>query len=277
MSTESLVVTIIGAATLSIGLIWLLVALTIRQRVLDSSQALAHLENLNSRAQPSTIVRPPIAHSFALNVNSKQKFDRFDLHSWMAANVIDYETWFVQEMNSRLAATNAFNVYHHDFEALAGQFLGKSSHPRIATARFASIEKKNFYRRKLKYPTPTARISSTVKYTSPKGQNSYSRGLTWSFDELRQGIQTAQENRARQSTTQALRQRERSLMTNALRVSILKRDGNRCQMCGASAMSGATLHVDHIRPVSWDGRTVPENLQTLCEPCNLGKSNRFVG
>ncbi|WP_442977751.1 HNH endonuclease [Salinibacterium sp. CAN_S4] len=48
-------------------------------------------------------------------------------------------------------------------------------------------------------------------------------------------------------------------------------------MCGASASNGATLHVDHIIPVSRDGRTVPENLQTLCEPCNLGKSNRFVG
>jgi 5-methylcytosine-specific restriction endonuclease McrA len=33
------------------------------------------------------------------------------------------------------------------------------------------------------------------------------------------------------------------------------------------------LHVDHIKPWSLGGLTVDENLQTLCEPCNLGKSN----
>ena len=48
-------------------------------------------------------------------------------------------------------------------------------------------------------------------------------------------------------------------------------------MCGASAADGATLHIDHIVPVSLGGRTVQENLQTLCQSCNLGKSNRFVG
>jgi 5-methylcytosine-specific restriction endonuclease McrA len=48
-------------------------------------------------------------------------------------------------------------------------------------------------------------------------------------------------------------------------------------MCGASASDGAVLHIDHITPVSHDGLTVPENLQTLCQSCNLGKSNRFVG
>ena len=60
-----------------------------------------------------------------------------------------------------------------------------------------------------------------------------------------------------------------------LRFSILKRDDFRCRACGASPATkpGLHLHVDHVQPWSQGGMTNAENLQTLCEPCNLGKSN----
>ncbi len=51
---------------------------------------------------------------------------------------------------------------------------------------------------------------------------------------------------------------------------ILKRDGYRCQMCGATA-EDARLHVDHKIARATGGSDDPENLWTLCEPCNLGK------
>ncbi|MGH6770170.1 MAG: HNH endonuclease [Xanthobacteraceae bacterium] len=34
------------------------------------------------------------------------------------------------------------------------------------------------------------------------------------------------------------------------------------------------MHVDHILAFAKGGRTVLENLQTLCEACNLGKGDR---
>lgn len=52
---------------------------------------------------------------------------------------------------------------------------------------------------------------------------------------------------------------------------VLERDGRRCVVCGASAADGATLHVDHVVSVYNGGSNDIENLQTLCEPCNLGK------
>ena len=64
-------------------------------------------------------------------------------------------------------------------------------------------------------------------------------------------------------------------MTDSLRYDVLKRDGFKCQICGASAQDGATLHVDHIIPVSKGGKTEMSNLQTLCDRCNLGKSNKL--
>ena len=60
-----------------------------------------------------------------------------------------------------------------------------------------------------------------------------------------------------------------------LRFRVMKRDNFSCCACGASPalQPGLTLHVDHIKAWSLGGETVEENLQTLCEPCNLGKSN----
>ena len=68
------------------------------------------------------------------------------------------------------------------------------------------------------------------------------------------------------------RRREPSLR---LRFRVLKRDSFSCRACGASPAfrPGLLLHVDHIKAWSQGGDTVEENLQTLCEPYNLGKSN----
>ena len=68
---------------------------------------------------------------------------------------------------------------------------------------------------------------------------------------------------------------ERAKMSESLRYDILKRDGFKCKICGASQADGVKLHVDHIIPVSKGGKTEPSNLQTLCSRCNIGKSNKM--
>jgi len=68
---------------------------------------------------------------------------------------------------------------------------------------------------------------------------------------------------------------ERSLMSASLRYDIMKRDGFKCTLCGRSQADGVKLHVDHIQPVSKGGLTTPSNLRTLCQDCNLGKSDKY--
>lgn len=266
-------------ALVAIGgaLTWTLLVLRRRRFVRGASSALKYLEELNSRFRPLVQGLPPITYDFGVAVNSKSKFDRFDLAAHMARSILDYERWFEQEVLMRVNATQQYDSYHRDFEFLAFKWLGASSHPRVKSERFAIIEKKTFNRRKLAYPLPKAQVSSTVRYTSPKGKNSYSGRLIWNFDQLRHGLLMAQQARARISTAEALRQRERSLMTPGLRTKVLQRDNFQCRMCGHSARDGVTLHIDHITPVSHGGLTVLGNLQTLCATCNLGKGNRFVG
>ena len=60
-----------------------------------------------------------------------------------------------------------------------------------------------------------------------------------------------------------------------IRFKVLKRDCYRCVICGRSpAMTvGIELHVDHIFPFSKGGKTQLDNLRTLCNECNIGKSD----
>lgn len=62
----------------------------------------------------------------------------------------------------------------------------------------------------------------------------------------------------------------------AMRHAMLERDGWQCRACGAR---GVRLEIDHITPVSvdparkWD----PTNMQALCVPCHLAKTDREQG
>jgi len=60
-----------------------------------------------------------------------------------------------------------------------------------------------------------------------------------------------------------------------LRFKVMQRDNFKCCVCGnAPANDPSTiLHIDHVMPWSKGGETVIENLQTLCQNCNLGKSD----
>ena len=53
---------------------------------------------------------------------------------------------------------------------------------------------------------------------------------------------------------------------------VLKRDEYTCKICGRKSPD-VILEIDHIKPHSKGGRTVLENLQTLCMECNFAKLN----
>lgn len=57
-----------------------------------------------------------------------------------------------------------------------------------------------------------------------------------------------------------------------LRKRAFRRYGHRCMCCGFEAKS---MHVDHIKPRSKypELELVFNNLQILCKPCNMAKSN----
>jgi hypothetical protein len=60
-----------------------------------------------------------------------------------------------------------------------------------------------------------------------------------------------------------------------LRHLVMRRDNFKCCHCGRSPalVPGVVLHIDHKEPWSKGGKTTLDNLQTLCNRCNIGKSN----
>lgn len=60
---------------------------------------------------------------------------------------------------------------------------------------------------------------------------------------------------------------------NETREHLYKKYGRKCEICGKVE---DRPHIDHIHPVSHGGDCKIENLQVLCEFCNLSKSSHTL-
>lgn len=60
-----------------------------------------------------------------------------------------------------------------------------------------------------------------------------------------------------------------------LRYTALRLSEGKCNLCGATAHDGVTLHADHIIPRSIrpDLQLDLDNIQIMCSDCNIGKKN----
>lgn len=114
-------------------------------------------------------------------------------------------------------------------------------------------------------------INVVVSYITNSGKYSYSKNKIVKYQELCDIYMQWRNSKKYDETSK----RERKYMNDKLRYDVLKRDNFKCKKCGISAKDGAKLHVDHIIPVSKGGKTTISNLQTLCDRCNLGKSDKL--
>ena len=70
----------------------------------------------------------------------------------------------------------------------------------------------------------------------------------------------------------------RRKISDTTRYAVLERAGFKCQCCGSKPLKNndVVLHIDHIIPHSLGGSDSIDNLQVLCNKCNLSKQNRFI-
>ena len=148
------VVVVVVLVAIFLTLSWALFAFQRRQLVDSESTALRELGELIEASRASVAGRPALRQDFALSVNSKSKFDRFDLPNFMSGSILENELWIASEIEVRLTATKHFVAYRLDREAIEYKLLGTSSHPKLKQDRFVAIERRLFNRRKLKAPIP---------------------------------------------------------------------------------------------------------------------------
>ena len=70
-----------------------------------------------------------------------------------------------------------------------------------------------------------------------------------------------------------IQKNKRNPLDSKLRHECFKRDRYKCLECGATNKE-KTLHCDHIISVAQGGSDEMDNLQTLCDDCNLAKSDK---
>ena len=126
----------------------------------------------------------------------------------------------------------------------------------------------------------------TNKNARKKILNSMSVDKDWSWNPQSQDIPEVKTKKNRgkkkQKRTKAIKLDNKGFYESrewrTLRVRILEKYECKCMMCGRSPKGhGVVIHVDHIKPRSKFPELSLEfnNLQILCEDCNLGKSNKY--
>lgn len=259
-----LVVTVFGLAT------WICIRIHKKrlQFVRETSQLLDALKQINGEFS---------FHTFTSNfqyrklLKSKASYDRANLLDILDEWVSFHEYDIVNTIKMMNENCVLFEEYTRKFELAIQEDASVHHAYRDQYRYFGRYEKKEVQKLRLN-PPQNIYVTIHKQYTSPKGRNYYHNEQTYTQMTVNNSLLKCQQAREKQDE----RQRERAKMTDSLRYDILRRDGFKCCICGATAEDGIKLHVDHIKPVAKGGKTEKSNLRTLCDRCNHGKGAKYT-
>ena len=240
-------------------------------RVLYFSERIAKLQGVNKAHQELFVDIKP-RHVFQKRCSSYNEFKKYEESDLLMIEVLQESAeMFQKDFDGIKTNTKYYKQYLKMIASIAPTSAQSIRASGVPEQVFSTIEQETF--QKMRLPAPTMSFSRGVRvlYFSQKRNNRHGFNREYSSDRLLELI--GEQERAKEYRAQ--RNDERSKMTNSLRYDILRRDGFRCVLCGASASDGVKLHVDHIIPVSKGGRTVTSNLRTLCDRCNTGKRDKY--
>lgn len=210
-------------------------------------------------------------YSLSFNCKSKSQFDRTTLLDFLRTRIADNMDHYKSLIQCTLANRERMASFEKWYAEIVDNDSLQDTDHYTKYKFFRNVERKLCDRSK---PDPITEFTIHAKkyYESPQGRNFYKSEYTFSMDDVVACYKREMDNIKRRETAQY----QRSLMTDSLRYDVMKRDGFRCGICGASSKNdGVTLQVDHILPVSKGGKTEMSNLRTLCDRCNLGKGAKY--
>ena len=240
--------------------------------VKSHSQCLYAIKNLNKNYGFKEFDAHP---RYQRNCNSKTQLDNFNIDNHMLLTIEDSQNYFVGMVKAVEYNRRKYPQYEQQYNNILNSRY-KCDYNIITTGsiieadEFKTIELSECQKLKLN-ANKDFTIELIVCYTSPQGRNSYQKTYKFSCADIQYYLDEF--SKVQQNKQSAVYQRQ--LMTPKMRYNIMKRDGFKCVICGRSQNDGAKLHVDHIKPVSKGGKTEESNLRTLCDMCNLGKSDAY--
>lgn len=202
----------------------------------------------------------------SITIDDYEKFGKFG----SSAICRRFGGWNNAKTKARLKVGRTYNSTEEDyFENIASVWeqLGRQPKYQEMTAPLSKLNISSYER---KYGSWRTALEKFIEYVGKKDKTlkiekeTNTKSLR-NQKKLKKIISSKVKEKARTNRTANLKQRFK----------VMKRDGFKCVMCGASPAKdpSVVLHIDHIIPWSKGGETVEKNLQTLCQNCNLGKSN----
>lgn len=272
MDTSVIITGVIIFLIIFIGAILLSINLRNIEIVKENSERLRELSETNSKFN-FNVLKPRL--TFCHECNSKRQLDNFSLDDFFISLINSKPDFFsniIEKLTYNITSYKTYVQRIKTISSTATEELAVSLGLKLK--QFQKYEDYLFQKTILSAPQTDIDIIFEATYTSPQGRNHYYTQELYNYSDLKKFIKRAQEIRKKAESRSDQIRIERALMTDSLRYDILKRDGFRCKICGSEPSDGVKLHVDHIFPVSKGGKTVPNNLQTLCDRCNMGKSNK---
>lgn len=172
------------------------------------------------------------------------------------------------DIESAIDNINKLDNYNNDITKIMS--IVSKNETKYSNKKFKKIEDRIFNSLIYKKEDFFVNLKLEVNYKSTGGKVDESRYGKYSFMDLCE-IYNEWNNGNKYEET---KKQERKIMNDGIRYNVLKRDNYTCQICGKNSKDGVKLHVDHIIPVAKGGKTVMSNLQTLCDRCNIGKSDK---
>ena len=216
-------------------------------------------------------------YRIAKNCKTKQEFDKTDIDTILCSDISDNLAEYKQLLNSVIRNQNQYELYNKDFNICLYEITDEDKELYLKWDFFDEYEEKLCEELRQK-PITELIVKVEKEYYSPKGRNHYRACSVFDTKEI---IAHYKEARLHSEldyifkTSYYKNDNRRDPIPPSMRYDIMKRDGFRCVLCGASAQDGVKLHIDHILPVSKGGVTEPSNLRTLCDKCNLGKGAKY--
>ena len=241
------------------------------KKVISSSKKISELLKLNQ-----TIAFHDLETSFSVvkHYDNKSNYNKIEPAFLMTAELKNNLEYYSQYSNCVNENKKKLLQYESQVQTiLATDFPIDYAGLKLKESAYKRRENKLFSKNLIQ-PVTDCTFAVTMTYSSPKGKVNLSKSDTFDFNDFYACLESISRSRLDKKTYLALANVERGEVSDSLRYDILRRDNFTCVICGASARQGARLHVDHIIPIAKGGKSIPSNLRTLCERCNIGKSDK---
>lgn len=235
--------------------------------VLAHSSAIKTLVEINKHYHFNDIKRFDFSHSY----DNEVFYDNISTRDYLIYQLVYYKKDIAAGVKDAYGNKYMYIEYRNELTRKCVLNSFDTTDLLKNTNKLSRVEKKLFER--MMY-NPQTEYSITVYLTLTKINGRYvtSKSNTFYSDEISDLIDGVNDKKngfyLNQEIWNAICRVERGKVSNKLRFSIYARDGYRCRKCGRKTN---TLEIDHIIPIAKGGKTVYENLQTLCHRCNTRK------